>query len=72
MSTSHEALVAAYCGMKVLGLSIITDLESTEYDQDSTTDHLEIVEIANSKSKEIVKLLAHFLRNLEKNLNLLD
>ena len=65
MSTSHEALVASYCGMKVLAFSIVTDKVCTEYDCDETTDHAEVVKIANMRAKDAETLVIQFLNKIK-------
>ena len=71
MSTSHEAVVAAYCGLKVLACSIITDMAPIDY-EDHDPDHSEIVKVAAAKAKDLEKLICSFLRKLNDNLSLLD
>lgn len=64
MSTTHESVVALYCGMKVLAFSIITDLVSLEFDNEENTDHEEILKIAHAKAKEAEKLVGYFLTKI--------
>ena len=71
MSTSHEAIVAAYCGLKVLACSIITDKAPIEYD-DEEPDHKEIVKVAASKAKDIEKLICAFLSKLKDKMSLIE
>lgn len=72
MSTAHEALVASYCGMKVLAFSIITNKIVTEFDAEEKVEHLEVVKIANSRALEAEKLVSHFINILFNNSCLLD
>ncbi len=72
MSTSHEALVASYCGMKVLAFSIITNKIITEFDAQEKVEHVEVVKIANQRAIEAEKLVAYFIGVLFKNSSLLD
>lgn len=58
MSTVPEAIVANYCGMKVLGISCITNYASGV--SSKKLDHKEVIETAEkvkAKFKELVKLL---------------
>ena len=55
MSTVPEVLVAAHCGMKVLGLSIITDLCFPECLKPANID--EIVAIANGAEPKLTKIV---------------
>lgn len=72
MSTSHEAMVASYCGMKVLAFSIITNNIVTEFDAEESVDHHEVVKIANQKAIETEKLVTRFMTILYNNSSLLD
>lgn len=72
MSTSHEAIVAAYCGLKVLAFSIITDKVAVEYDAEDCSDHNEIVKVANLKAKDAEKLVSLFVKKVNDNPQLLD
>ncbi|CAF0809643.1 unnamed protein product [Brachionus calyciflorus] len=71
MSTSHEAIVAAYCGLKVLACSIITDKAPTDY-EDEEPDHKEIVKVAAAKAKDIEKLICCFLSKIKEDLSLIE
>ena len=67
MSTAHEAIVASYCGLKVLAFSIITDRVVLEYDVEEYPDHHEIVKVANERAKDAEKLVALFLKKINDN-----
>ena len=49
MSTTHEAVVACNCGLKVLAFSIITDMVTLEFDHEETSNHDEIVKVKEFK-----------------------
>ena len=72
MSTSHEAVVARYCNMHVLGLSIVTDMCIDKYDTKEYSDHDEIVKISNLKAKDAERLVALFLKKINENKTLLE
>ena len=72
MSTTHEAVVAVYCGMKTLAFSIITDMVSCEYYNQVHTDHEEILKIANAKAKQSEALVALFLKKIKENQSLMN
>ena len=72
MSTSHEAIVAAYCGLKVAAFSIITDKVSLEYDQELYSNHEEIVQVAKMKARDSERLVIEFLKKINENKCLLD
>ena len=66
MSTSHEAVVAANCGLKVLAFSIVTDKVTMDYDVEEYPNHDEIVKVANAKAKDAELLVSHFLNTIAK------
>lgn len=72
MSTAHEAIVAAYCGIKVLACSIITDKVAVDYEDEEMPDHQKIVKVAAHKAKDIEKLICHFLFKIRNNPSLID
>ena len=72
MSTAHEAIVSAYCGMKLLAFSIITDKVGTEFDAKETSDHEEICKVAQKKAKDAEKLLSKFLEKIKAEPSLLE
>jgi purine nucleoside phosphorylase len=72
MSSSHEAVVATYLGIKVLGFSIVTDMAAVEYDVEEFPDHEAIVKVANLKAKDAEKLVSYFLQLIKNDLSLLD
>ncbi|MDR0472732.1 MAG: purine-nucleoside phosphorylase [Treponema sp.] len=55
MSTVPEALVACHCGMKLIGISCITNMATGVLDK--KLSHKEIFEIADKKKQDITKLI---------------
>ena len=55
MSTVHEALVASHCGMKIIGISCVTNMATGVLDK--KLSHDEVVEIANKVKPEFTKLM---------------
>ena len=64
MSSAHEVLVAAHCGMQVVAMSIITNKVALDYASASKADHGEIVDVARSKSPDIEALVSLFFKNI--------
>jgi purine-nucleoside phosphorylase len=71
MSTSHEAIVASYCGLKVLAFSIVTDRVVVEFDAHETVDHHDVVKVANQRAREAEELVARFLTKISQNKHLI-
>ena len=61
MSTAHEALVASYCGLKVLAVALITNKAVLDYDSEEFPNHVEVIEIANKRAKDIESLIIQFI-----------
>lgn len=64
MSTAHEALVASYCGLKVLAVALITNKAVLEYDSEDFPNHKEVVEIANKRAVDIESLIIEFISRI--------
>lgn len=62
MSTAHEALVANYCGLKVLAIGLITNKAVIEYDSEFYPNHEEVLETANRRAKDIEELVIEFVK----------
>jgi purine-nucleoside phosphorylase len=60
MSTAHEALVAGYCGMKVLALALITNKAVLDFESDEVPNHEEVMEIASKRAIHVEELVIDF------------
>lgn len=65
MSTAHEALVANYCGLKVLALALITNRVILEYDSEEFTTHEEVIEVGQKRALTVEKLVIEFVQRLK-------
>ncbi|NLX63110.1 MAG: purine-nucleoside phosphorylase [Tissierellia bacterium] len=63
MSTVTEALTAAHCGMKVLGLSLITNMAAGVLDQPITTE--EVDEIGALVSAKFRRLISEIVKEID-------
>ena len=63
MSTTYEVIVARQAGMRVMGMSVITDVAHEQTD-DYVTDGEEIVRIADEASHKMTGLLREVLRRI--------
>lgn len=62
MSTAPEAIVANYCGLKVLGISCLTNYAAGV--TDNPLNHEEVIETANKVKESFKTLLCHTINQL--------
>ena len=67
MSTVPEVLIARHCGMKVFGMSLITNMVVQEFDQDGLANHEEVLETGKMRSKDCQALVAELVQRMELN-----
>lgn len=64
MSTVPEALVAVHAGMKVLGISTITNVAIDQLDAESETSHEEVLETGRIVVPQLTALLMAILERI--------
>lgn len=64
MSTCPEVVVAAHCGIKVFGLSMVTNECVTDYEERRTANHEEVIEAGNMRAKDLQKYVREFVKLL--------
>ncbi len=62
MSTVPEVITAAHCGMKVIGISLITNMCAGILDQELTEE--EVIEIGKNRSKELERLTKEIIASI--------
>ena len=60
MSTAPEAIVANYCGLKVLGISCLTNYAAGV--TDNPLNHQEVIETADKVKESFKNLLSEFIK----------
>lgn len=62
MSTAPEAIVANYCGLKVLGISCLTNYAAGV--SDTPLNHQEVIDTANKAKESFKTLLSEFIKQV--------
>jgi purine-nucleoside phosphorylase len=62
MSTVAESIVARHMGMKVFGLSLITDMCCLSYDTVNTTTHEEVLAIGQKRAEDLKAIVKRLLK----------
>ena len=62
MSTVPEVIVANHCGMKVLGISCMTNMAAGILDQ--PLNHEEVIETSNKVKKDFIKLMQEIIKEI--------
>ncbi|KAM9296571.1 purine nucleoside phosphorylase-like [Gastrophryne carolinensis] len=64
MSTAPEAVVAKHCGMRVFGLSLITNRVAQAYEIEESVDHTSVLEIGKQRSEVLQDLLTELVKSI--------
>lgn len=64
MSTIPEVIVARHCGMRVLGMSVVTDM-APESGAQTTTDADEVIRVAAEMSAKMSRLFSRLISTLD-------
>ncbi|XP_070687379.1 purine nucleoside phosphorylase 6 [Pempheris klunzingeri] len=64
MSTVPEVVVARHCGLRVLGLSLITNKVVTDYDSEEKANHEEVLRTTKHRTQDIQRLVSHLITKI--------
>ncbi|KAK7152138.1 hypothetical protein R3I94_008466 [Phoxinus phoxinus] len=64
MSTVPEVVIARHCGMRVFGLSLITNKVVTDYDSKERANHEEILETTRMRTEDLKKIVSNLVTNM--------
>ncbi|XP_059837187.1 purine nucleoside phosphorylase 4a [Hypanus sabinus] len=65
MSTVPEVTVARHCGLRVFGLSLITNNVTREYNSDEVVDHEDVLSISKMRAGVVQSLIMELVGRLE-------
>lgn len=65
MSVAHEVIVGVHCGMRVCGMSLVTNMVIQEIESSIFAYHEEVLDTAAKRAKAMQRLVTVFLSKLE-------
>lgn len=65
MSTVHEVITGVHCGLKVLGLSLITNCCIADETSTEEANHEEVVAVGKQRAADMEKLVAKFVQQIK-------
>ncbi|KAF7229939.1 purine nucleoside phosphorylase 5a [Nothobranchius furzeri] len=69
MSTVHEVIVARHCGMRVVALSLITNLVVMDYDSQEKANHEDVLQASKLRAGQLERLVSTVVTRIEPNNN---
>jgi len=64
MSTVPEVIVAKHMGLKVLGISLVTNKCIMDYDTNEAPNHAEVLEVGKQRSQCILNIVTDFIKEM--------
>lgn len=61
MSTVPEVVIARHCGLRVLGLSLITNKVVTDYKSHERANHEDVLKTVEHRAKDIQRLVSNLV-----------
>lgn len=69
MSTAPEVLVASHCGIRVFGLSLITNKVVKSYEDNEAVNHEAVLEVGKMRSETLQALVTELISHMDINNN---
>lgn len=67
MSIVHEVTLGAHCGLRMLGLALITNKCLSEYDSTVEAVHEDVIRISELKANDLQQLILDFIGIIKTN-----
>ncbi|XP_078688493.1 purine nucleoside phosphorylase-like [Branchiostoma floridae x Branchiostoma belcheri] len=64
MSTVPEVIAARHCGIRVFGMSLVTNMVVMDYDAKATVNHEEVLETGKRRAQDMQKLVSKMIGQL--------
>ncbi len=65
MSTVPEVIVARHCGLRVFGMSLVTNMCVREFDSEDKATAQEVLEIGRLSSEKTQQFIGKFVQQLD-------
>ncbi|KAM5194467.1 purine nucleoside phosphorylase isoform 1-T1 [Mantella aurantiaca] len=69
MSTVPEVIVARHCGLRILGMSLVTNKAVMDYNSEAIASHDEVLQAGKDSAKFMEKLVSLLVQRIEPNNN---
>lgn len=67
MSTVHEVVTARHCGLRVLAISLITNIVVDSVNSTDVASHAEVLEAGKKRTADMVQYVTEILRQIKSN-----
>lgn len=68
MSTIHEVITAAHCGIRVLGISLVTNCCIADENSTAEANHEEVLAVGHKRAADMEKLVGAFVRKVRQDI----